>query len=92
MWDDDLEKTRALNELNELNTEKSNNTNNEEKIDEIVDETEFGIEEKEALLYYLSIKAINVNRMTYSAALKRYINDFIDIEKYKGKSLTLEKK
>ena len=49
-------------------------------------------EEKEALLYYLSIKAINVNRMTYSAALKRYINDFIDIEKYKGKSLTLEKK
>ena len=49
MWDDDLEKTRALNELNELNTEKSNNVNNEETIDKEVDETEFGIEEKEAL-------------------------------------------
>ena len=46
MYDDDLEKTRALNELNVLNT---NDNKKKVEFDENADTTEFNIEEKEAL-------------------------------------------
>jgi hypothetical protein len=56
-----------------------------DKFGKIIEGTgkEITIEEKEKIIKYLEKNNIPFNRMTYNAALKRYIDEFINLDNEK---------